>query len=166
MGHMQNEYLQIFQALEKNDIRYLIVGGLAVNLHGPRRYTADIDILLALEAENLEKMTKVMHSLGYIERLPVDLATLSDVAQVKKWLKEKGMTAFTFLSNRGQRVDIDILAGHSLKFDEFDTRRVLIDAGGLMVPVISLDDLIELKKEANRGKDILDIEALLALKGI
>ena len=74
-------------------IRYLIVGGLAVNLHGYRRFTADVDILLALDKENLEKMTRIMRSMGYAERLPVELKELSDEKKIRQLLEEKGMTA-------------------------------------------------------------------------
>lgn len=127
-----NPYRQIFQALQNAGIRYLVVGGIAVNLHGYRRFTADFDILLALDPENLEKMT-----------------------------------AYTFHSSKRDRLDIDILAGHSLQFDKYEQRRALIDVeGGLKVPVISVDDLVQMKREANRPEDLIDIDALLELQGL
>src|SRR5713101_1184841 len=46
-------YIELFRALEEEKVRYLLVGGLAVNLHGIARFTADVDIMLALDAENL-----------------------------------------------------------------------------------------------------------------
>ena len=68
-----NPYRELFTALNDAEIRYLIVGGVAVNLHGYRRFTGDIDIVLALDPENLEKVTTLMHNFGYIERLPIML---------------------------------------------------------------------------------------------
>lgn len=164
---MENVYRAIFKAFERAKIRYLVVGGVAVNLLGYRRFTADIDILLALDPKNLEKMTRLMKKIGYTERLPVQLKELSDATKVQKWLEEKNMTAYTFLSERRLRLDIDVLAGASLRFDEYDQRKVLIDAGGgLRIPVISLNDLLEMKQAANRGKDVQDIQVLLELKGL
>lgn len=146
-------------------IRYLVVGGVAVNLHGYRRFTGDIDILLALDADNLEKMTTLMHGLGYIERLPVELQSLSREDQVQRWIREKGMTAYTFLSNKRDRLDLDVLTGHSLQFDAYEQRKTTIDAEeGVYVPVISVNDLLDMKKEAGRPEDLLDIDALLELK--
>lgn len=160
-----NPYRLLFKALNDADIRYLVVGGVAVNLHGYRRFTADVDILLTLDLENLEKMTKLMHSMGYIERLPVQLRELSDPAKIKRFLDEKGMTAYTFLSNGRERVDVDVLASASLSFDDYHHRKVMIDIDEqVKVPVVSLQDLIEFKQEANRQKDIEDVAALLELK--
>src|SRR3989344_5191710 len=155
-----NPFRELFQGMNDAGIRYLIVGGLAVNLHGYRRFTADVDILVALDAENLEKVTSLMHSMGYIERLPVQLQELSDEKKIKRFLDEKGMTAYTFLSNARERIDVDILAGKSLNFEDFDSRKAMIDMDeGVHVPVVSFDDLLSMKREANRGKDILDVEA-------
>ena len=162
-----NPYREILQALSDASIRYLAVGDVAVNLHGYRRFTGDIDLLLALDEENLEKMTKLMHSMGYTERLPVELKSLAKREQVQKWMEEKGMTAYTFLSARRLRLDIDVLAGASLRFEELADRKSMVDIDGeFLVPVISFDDLIAMKREAHRPQDVQDIEALLALKGL
>lgn len=162
-----NPYREIFSALNDAGIRYLIVGGVAVNLHGYRRFTGDVDILLALQPENLENMTKLMHSLGYIERLPVRLQTLGDKETVQRFLTEKGMTAYTFLSSKRERIDLDILAAKSLDFEDFEKRKELIALDdALEVPVVSIDDLLAMKREANRDQDVRDIQMLLELKGL
>lgn len=160
-----NPFRQIFQAFADAGIRYLIVGGVAVNLHGYRRFTGDIDILLALSEENLEKTTKLMRKMGYVERLPVELKSLANKEQAKKWLEEKGMTAYTFQSQDELHLNIDILAAASLSFEEFNSRKVTVDLeDGLRVPVISLDDLFAMKREASRPEDLIDIEKLLSLR--
>ena len=162
-----NPYRELFTALNDAEIRYLIVGGVAVNLHGYRRFTGDIDIVLALDPENLEKVTTLMHNFGYIERLPIMLQELSNEETVKRLLIEKGMTAYTFLSNKRERIDMDILAGESLRFDELEGRKVMLDLEeGLKVPVIAVSDLIAMKQVANREKDIQDVQMLLELKSL
>jgi hypothetical protein len=162
-----NPYRELFKAMNDAEIKYLVVGGVAVNLHGYRRFTADVDILLALDEPNLEKMTMVMHDMGYTERLPVALKDLANKATVEMFLQEKGMTAYTFLSARRERIDVDILAPDSLSFQEYDKQKVFLDIDeDIKVPVISVDDLINMKRVANREKDISDVRMLLELKGL
>jgi predicted nucleotidyltransferase len=161
-----NPYSDLFKAMNDAGIRYLVVGGIAVNLHGYRRFTGDVDVLMALEPSNLEKMAILMKERGFIQRLPIDIQQLSDREQVQKWLTEKGMTAYTFIDSRDPASSIDILAGHSLDFEEYDQDKVVVDAWNIKIPIISIDDLIGMKQEANRQKDAEDIAALLTLKGL
>lgn len=161
-----NPYSAIFQALNDADISYLVVGGVAVNLHGYSRYTGDLDIVMTLDTENLARMDKLMQEKGYVQRLPVDVKLLANEEQVKKWLTEKGMTAYTFIDSALPQNSIDIIVDDSLKFTEFDKNKVVISAWGIKIPVISVNDLIGMKKAANRQKDAEDISALLELKGL
>ncbi len=84
MGH----FAEVFKELNLKKVKYLVGGGVAVNLYGFARFTGDIDILLLLENENLSKMYKVIEKLKYIERLPVSIMSLVDKTKVKKWLEE------------------------------------------------------------------------------
>lgn len=159
-----NLYKRIFGALNEADIKYLIVGGVAVNLYGYTRFTGDIDILMALDSENLNKMDKLMHAMGYVERLPIKLQDLGDAKLVEKYLEEKGMTAFTYISSGDLQLDIDILAGESLKFDDYREVKNVVQAWDLELPVVSIDDLIGMKQRAGRDQDLIDLEMLLKLK--
>lgn len=159
-----NPYKKVFSELEKAGVSYLVVGGVAVNLYGYSRFTGDIDILLMLDSVNLSKMGKVMKKMGYVERLPVHLHELQEAKKVKKWLKEKGMTAYTFISAKKPQLDIDILAGYSIDFKKYYKKRTVMEAWGIRLPVIALSDLIMMKKKAGRDKDLLDLKALIELK--
>ncbi len=64
---------RIFRALNDENVRYLIVGGLAVVAHGYLRFTADIDLILDMERKNLERAMVVFDSLGYCPRAPVQI---------------------------------------------------------------------------------------------
>lgn len=161
-----NVYQDIFHALNAADIRYLVVGGVAVNLHGYSRFTGDVDILLALDAPNVDHLAALMARRGYVQRLPVDVRRLSDREQVRAWMTVKGMTAFTFIDPKLPQLSLDILTADSLDFDAFDGRKVIIEAGEVPIPVVSIDDLIDMKMKVNRQKDAEDIAALLALKDI
>lgn len=159
-----NMYAEIFQALNTAKIKYLIVGGVAVNLHGYVRYTSDIDILLELDEKNLEKMDKLMKKMGYISRIPVEVQELRDKKKLANWVKEKGMKAYTFVSNTRLQLDIDILVEDSLKFKKHDKEKKILHAWDIDLPTISIDYLITMKRAANRKQDITDLEALLLLK--
>lgn len=159
-----NPYKEIFASLSKNRIEYLVVGGVAVNVYGYSRFTGDVDILLSLEEKNLKKMEKIMAFSGYTQRLPVELKDLANKQKVRNWLKTKGMTAYTFVSEKQLKLDIDILVGKSMDFKKFYKRRTIVDTWGMKLPMISFEDLIAMKKEAGREKDLLDLKELLELK--
>ena len=62
------------------------------------------------------------------------------------------MTAYSFLSGDQSRINIDVLADASLRYSDFASRMVVVDMEeGLHVPVIALDDLLAMKREAGRG---------------
>lgn len=158
------QFEKVFRELNKGKVKYLVVGGVAVNLYGYLRFTGDIDILLLLEDQNLEKMSKVMKKLGYNERLPVELKSLSDHKQVRKWLKEKNMTSFAFVEEKGPGLIIDILVEESLKFDKVNEHCVKKRFDNVVLPVVSIGQLIKMKRKAGRDKDLIDLEALIELK--
>lgn len=161
-----NLYKKVFRNLEEAKIKYLIVGGVAVNLYGYSRFTGDIDILLALSPANLQKMDKLMQDLGYIERIPVSVKELGDKKKLNEFMKKKGLKAYTYISNNEPQLDIDIIVKESMDFDEFFKRKTVVKVWEMELPVVGIDDLIKMKKKARRDKDNLDIEALLQLKDL
>jgi hypothetical protein len=162
MGYFE----KVFRALNKEKVKYLVVGGVAVNLHGYLRATGDIDILLLLEEGNLLRMKKAMEELGYIERLPISIQNLKDHKQVKKWLKEKGMTAFAFSPPPYNPLMLDILVEESLKFEDANKKSIKKIFEGVTIPVVCIQDLIRMKKKSDREKDMIDLKALIKLKNL
>lgn len=159
-----NLYKVVFEAFEKAGIEYLLVGGVAVNLYGYNRFTGDIDIILGLDSENLKKMNEAMEELGYVERVPVKLKELRETEKWEKLMEEKEMKAYTFISKSQPQLDIDIIVAESLDFSKYESNKTIIEIWGLELPLVSIDDLIGMKKRADREKDRLDLEALLKLK--
>jgi hypothetical protein len=162
MGHFE----KVFRTLNKEKVKYLVVGGVAVNLHGYLRATGDIDILLLLEEGNLNKMKKAMKELGYTERLPVSVQDLKDHEKVKEWLKEKGMTAFAFSPPPYNPLMLDILIEESLKFKNAYKKRIRKVFEGVSIPIVCIQDLIRMKKKSDREKDMIDLKALIKLKNL
>lgn len=161
---MENPYKRILKALVQARIDHLIVGGVAVNLHGYMRFTGDIDIVLALDEENLRKMDQLMKNLGYNPRLPVEVYELSDMKKLKTWIAEKNLKAYTYNFGKNPPLDIDIIIEESMNFKALNKNRSKINMWDIELPVISIDDLILMKRKANRSKDLIDLEALLQLK--
>lgn len=161
-----NYFEKVFKSLNKEKIKYLVVGGVAVNLHGYMRFTGDLDLLLLLEEENLKRMDILMKKLGYNERLPVSVMSLSDKKQVKQWLEEKNMKAYSFTPPKNNPLQIDIIMEESLIYKKIVANKVNKKIDDTVIPVISIDDLIKMKRKANRQQDLIDLEALVNLKKV
>lgn len=159
-----NLYQEVFTKLDNAKIKYLLVGGVAVNLYGYNRFTGDIDILLALNEGNLQDLDKLMHEMGYVERQPISVKELGNPKKLENFINEKGLKAFTFISNSKPQLDLDIIIEESLEFDQYNKRKTTIEIWGLKLPMIGIDDLIAMKKNAGRDKDKIDLEALLQIK--
>ncbi len=159
-------YQSLLGTFCEKKLQYLIVGGVAVNLHGYPRFTGDIDILLALNEENLKKMAAIMEELGYQQRLPVSIEELGDEKQVKEWIDEKGLLAYSFINPSEPEFSVDVIVGESLAFEKYYEHQMEIDVWDMKVPVISIDDLITMKSNSDREKDAQDVAALLELKGL
>jgi predicted nucleotidyltransferase len=161
-----NPYGKIFKALNDAQVRYIVVGGVAMNLLGHPRFTGDIDILLALDPSNLKRMADKMEEMGYERRLPVSIDELGDEKKVLQLMKEKGLTAYTFMNAKEPQFSIDVIVGASLKFADYERDCITVEVWDVAIPVVSIDDLIGMKKESNRKQDAQDIEALIKLKGL
>ena len=160
------DYQSLLKEFADKKLQYLIVGGVAVNLHGYPRFTNDIDILLALDTANLKTMAQIMQNFGYQQRLPVSIQELGDAYKVRKLMQEKGLIAYSFIHAREPQFNIDVLVGESLEFEKFTVHTMHADVWGLDGRVVSIDDLIAMKKNSEREKDVQDVVALLELKGL
>ena len=78
---------------------------------------------------------------------------LADSKKLENFVHDKGLKAYTYVSVSQFRLDLDIVIQESLAFSEFEERKKDIEAWGLNLPLIDLDDLIGMKINANRSKD-------------
>ena len=85
----------ILRALNDADVRYLIVGGLAVVAHGYVRATVDIDIVLNLEKENALRAMKALDAIGYQPLVPVAATDFADEAIRRRWIEDKKYDCFS-----------------------------------------------------------------------
>lgn len=158
-------YLDLFKALEKHKVRYLLVGGLAMNLHGVPRATMDVDIVLALDPANLKAFLGAVEALRLTPVMPVDISGLLDSAQRQKWVKEKNMLAFAMRPPDIQGPTVDVLIDPPVDIGAALTRTVWREVQRVRIPLISVEDLIQLKEKSGRAQDRSDIEHLRRLAG-
>ena len=157
-------YEKILTELEKNKVKYMAIGGVAVNLYGHPRYTKDLDLMISFEKENMDRFIEIIKKLGLKPRVPVDIEELADKDKREFWKKEKNMKVFSFYNPEDDLEVIDIMIQDYLGFDEAYVKKKILSDGKISVSVISIDDLIKLKEMADRPRDRDDIEVLKKLK--
>ena len=157
-------YGEVFKKLGEEEVRYLVVGGVALVLHGVVRLTADLDLMVWLEEKNLRRFVRALNGLGYRPKVPVRAEEFVDPAKRRLWGQEKGMEVFSFHHPDRPMNLIDVFIDEPIDFLDAYGRRVVMKAGVIEVPVVSIDDLIRLKELSGRPQDLADIEALKELK--
>ncbi len=157
------EYEELFRSLWDKKVRFLICGGLAVNIYGIPRMTADIDLLLDFEPGNLAQFGEVLQSLSYKSTVPVPLALLSEKAKRDELTKAKNMIAYSFYNSRSGYMNVDVLLDTPFSFEELWDNRDVRDMNDYKVNVLDIDHLIEMKKYSNRPQDQKDIILLSKL---
>lgn len=155
-----NPWQRLLAELEARRVRYVLVGGLAVSLHGVPRLTADLDLALALDERNAASFLGVMSDLGYQPRLPVDPSGLADEAVRRRWAEEKGLVVFPFWHPESPFADVGVLLSLPVPFEELWETRVTKRLAGVTVLVASITHLKVLKRAVGRTQDLADIDAL------
>ena len=102
-------YLKIFRALEEHKVQYLLVGGLAMNLHGVPRMTMDIDLVIALDTKNLKDFIDAATGLQLQPILPIALSDLLDSKKRSHWARDRNMVAFALRPLQADGPTVDIL---------------------------------------------------------
>src|SRR3990172_8418041 len=83
--------VELLQALSDGQVQFVLVGGLAVQLHGFLRSTFDIDLVLAMDDGNLSRFINVAKRFGLTPAIPVPIDSLRNAGQIDQWHREKGM---------------------------------------------------------------------------
>ena len=154
-------YLDLFQALHDHKVRYLLVGGLAMNLHGVPRMTMDVDLVLLMDEENLDHFISCAQKLNLEPVAPVKLSAIKDPEQRRIWREQKHMIAFGLQNNQASiPTMVDILIAPALDIANAFSRAIIRDLNGLPVSLAAIDDMITLKSGTGRQQDESDIEHL------
>ena len=159
-------YLDLFRELQKHDVPYVVVGGIALNLHAVERATMDVDLVLAMDDDNLQRFLNAATELELKPSLPVKIESLCNAAQLDEWVREKHMIAFCLRSPSKSAPSVDIIVRPKVSFERMYQNRIEKDIGGVQFKVASIDDLIALKTDTGRNKDTSDVAALNKVKQI
>ncbi len=151
---------RIFRAFEAAHVRYLVVGGVAVVLHGYPRFTADLDLVLSFEPSNLEVAFEVLRRLGYQPRAPVSLEELAQPKIRRSWVRDKNLVVLSLWSAALPATEIDLFVEEPFPFEQAYARALRAEIGDICVSVASFEDLITLKLRGGRPKDLEDIRCL------
>ncbi|HSN83716.1 MAG TPA: DUF6036 family nucleotidyltransferase [Polyangiales bacterium] len=152
---------EIFRALDEADVRYLVVGGVAVVLHGHPRFTADLDLVLDLTPTNASAAIAALQRLDYRPRAPVAAEDFAKEEARARWREDKGLTVFSLWSPSYPGTEVDLFVEEPFDFEEAWSRRLdLVLDDGTTVHVVGMEDLRSLKQTTGRPKDLDDIEKL------
>ena len=157
-------YFEILKNFFENKIEYIIIGGLAVNLHGVPRVTQDIDILISMKKENILKINKILQNLDYVSKLPVDPDQLADDKIRKKWIKDKNLKAFSFYHKKDNYKIIDIVLISPVDYKTAFMHKIVKRVADIEINLMDLDDLIKLKTFSGREQDLSDVKLLKKIK--
>jgi hypothetical protein len=150
-------FKKLFAFLNRGSVKYMVAGGIAVNLYGIERSTADIDIVLKLEKANVLRFIKLAKRLGLKPKVPVKLDDFVDPGKRDSWISEKGMTVFSLYDPKTPFFLIDIFVESPFDFDEVYRRRKKIRSEDTVIPVVPINELILMKEKSNRPQDRADV---------
>ncbi|OGP85783.1 MAG: hypothetical protein A2Y95_13145 [Deltaproteobacteria bacterium RBG_13_65_10] len=152
---------EVFRSLVEADVRFLVAGGLAVNVHGLLRMTLDIDLVIKLESGNIARLFAALASVGYHPVVPVSAGEFGDVTTRERWIREKNMHVLRFHSNEHWETPVDVFASEPFSFDEEYNRAVIRELAGVGgIRVVSLPTLMRMKEQAGRPQDLADLDNL------
>lgn len=154
----------VLMALVRAGVRFCVVGGVAVNLHGVPRMTYDVDIVPEPDAENLARLGDVLARLGLLPRLPVPLVSVADPTERERLLVERNLRALTFTDPVDPLREVDVLINPGPDPSSIVAAATRMTLGDVSVPVIAIGDLIALKRSAGRPQDLADADLLEQLR--
>jgi hypothetical protein len=156
----------IIKTLNDAGVRYMVVGGIAVNAHGYVRLTVDVDLLIELESPNILVALRALGGLGYRPINPIRWEEFADPKMRQSWMEEKQMKVLKLFSDEHRETVVDVFVYDPLGFDEAYARVVYQPlAENVDVPVCGYADLVKLKLAASRRKDLEDLEKLKIARG-
>jgi hypothetical protein len=150
-------FKKLFLSLNRASIKYMVAGGIAVNLYGIERATADVDIVLQLEEGNLLKFINVAEKLGLRPKIPVKLEDFIDPKKRKSWRMDKGMMVFSLYDPKNPFFLIDIFTEMPFDFDAVYKQRKKIKFENIFIPVVPIKELIGMKERSGRPQDRADV---------
>lgn len=147
----------LLATLHRHGVDYTVIGGVAVQVHGHRRTTKDLDVVARPDRDNLERLAS---ALAELDARPRDLpGGVPDVQQLAAAPVVPPLT--TACGELHILRDVPGAPGYA----DLRARALVVELDGLPVAFAGLDDLISMKRASGRPADERDIAALLAGAG-
>ncbi len=153
MDILDDEILELWKALEKNGVLYIMVGGFAINLNGFNRFTADIDIWIKDTKENRKNLRASLNEIG-----------LGDFESLETTQLIPGWTNITLASGMELDIMTELAGFKNVDFDECYKAAPTAEIQNVRVRFLHLNHLITNKKAAGRSKDLIDVIELEKIK--
>jgi len=149
----QKDFKDMISIFNEEEVEFMVIGGMAVMIHGYVRATKDLDLWVWANSENSIRVIKALEKFG----APMDSISAADFEQ-EGVIFQIGVEPI--------RIDI-ITAPAGIKFEEVYPNIQIVEIDGLKIPLISIPDLIKNKKATGRSQDLTDVkhlERILKLK--
>lgn len=146
---MNNQIIEIWKYFAINNVKYLTIGGFAVNIYGYGRNTGDIDIYIEDSIENRKNLRNALKQLN-----------IGDFENLQTMQFVPGWTDITINFNLRLDIMTSVKGLENSTFEHLLEKAYIVTIGETPVYFIDYDNLIKAKKAANRPKDIIDIEEL------
>lgn len=142
--------------LDRHSVAYTIIGGVAVQVHGHRRTTKDLDLIPAPDVQNLTRLTA---ALAELEARPRDMP--SGRAPTVEQLVTAAIVPPLTTRHGELHILRDVPGAPS--YADLRARALVVELDGIALAIAGLDDLIAMKRATGRPADIRDIAALTAI---
>lgn len=139
-------YCDVFDRLERDEVRYAVISGVAVVLHGHVRPIADLDIVIDPAPDEAGRALRTLTDNGFVPSIPLPLSMVSVLR----------------MFDHAQR-EVDVFVRYSIPFNDMWADSELRRVGKSVARVVSLEHLLRAKRINGRPHDLLDIAGLLAL---
>lgn len=143
---LSKDFKEFIELLNRHKVRYLVVGGYAVALHGHPRYTRDLDVWVELSPENADNLIKALEEFGFgsLGLKPEDFLVSDQIIQ---------------LGYPPNRIDI-LTTLKQVKFEDCYKEKVELEIQGLKISFIDLENLKQNKRATGRPQDLADADNL------
>lgn len=156
-----DSFRELIEALHRERVRFLVVGGLAVAAHGYLRFTKDVDLVVELDPANVRRAFDALRSAGYLPHAPVTPADFADAEIRKRLIREKNLVVLAFWSDRHRETPVDVFVTEPFPFgEEYESALVKELAPGLPVRFLRREALVRMKRSAGRPQDLVDAQEL------
>jgi predicted nucleotidyltransferase len=145
---LNRDFRELLECFGARDVRFLVVGGHALAVHGHPRYTKDLDLWVWMDDSNAQLAVAALDDFGFgsLDLTPADFCTPDTVIQ---------------LGYPPNRVDL-LTSPSGVDFETCWADRIDVEIDGLSVPFIGREGLIANKRAAGRPQDLLDVAELEA----